>query len=70
MPPRIQVILGRGCCPKKKPILDKSWCLYKFKQFIFHLLEQNLKKFRYNGKSDLEEAEVKRFCKGRKHIGF
>ncbi|MEA3414764.1 MAG: AAA family ATPase [Thermodesulfobacteriota bacterium] len=34
----------------------KTGRLYKFKQFIFHLLEQNLKKFRYNGKSDIEKT--------------
>ena len=34
----------------------KTGRLYKFKQFIFHLLEQNLKKFRYNGKSDIEKS--------------
>ena len=34
----------------------KTGRLYKFKQFIFHLLEQNLKKFQYSGKSDIEKT--------------
>lgn len=34
----------------------KTGRLYKFKQFIFHLLERNLKNFRYNGKSDIEKS--------------
>ena len=34
----------------------KTGRLYKFKQFIFHLLEQNLKQFQYIGKSDIEET--------------
>ena len=34
----------------------KTGRLYKFKQFIFHLLEQNLKQFQYIDKSDIEET--------------
>ena len=34
----------------------KTGRFYKFKQFIFHLLEQNLKRFQYSGKSDIEKT--------------
>jgi hypothetical protein len=34
----------------------KTGRFYKFKHFIFHLLEQNLKKFQYSGKSDIEKT--------------